>query len=59
MIQVKYVLIIGISEDGGCMLLTSCMKNVNAIKIVTSRLSFSPDSGGKEKPQTDIEAERL
>jgi len=46
MMHVKYVLIIGISDDGGCISLTTCMKNVSAIKIVISRLTFSPASGG-------------
>ena len=44
--DVKYVLIIGICDEGGCMSLTTCMKNVRAIKMVISRLTFSPASGG-------------
>ena len=46
MMDVKYVLIIGICDEGGCIELTTCMKNVRAIKIVISKLTFSPASGG-------------
>ena len=57
-IHVKYALINGVCEDGGCIALTVCVKNVKAIKIVISKLSFSPDSGGKQNPRTDIDAEK-
>ena len=58
MTHVKYVLINGMCEDGGCIESTTCVKNVKAINIVISKLSFSPDSGGKQNPRTDIDAEK-
>ena len=47
MMQEKYVPISGVSEEGGCISLTTFMKNVRDIKIVISNVTFSPDSGGK------------
>ena len=47
MMQEKYVPMRGVSDEGGCISLTTFMKNVNDIKIVISRVTFSPDSGGK------------
>ena len=47
MIQEKYVPISGVSDEGGCMSLTTFMKNVSDIKMVISNVTFSPDSGGK------------
>ena len=47
MMQEKYVPMRGVSDEGGCISLTTFMKNVKDIKIVISRVTFSPDSGGK------------
>ena len=37
----------GVSDEGGCISDTTFIKNVKDIKIVISRVIFSPDSGGK------------
>ena len=47
MIQEKYVPISGVSDDGGCISLTTFMKNVRDMRMVISNVTFSPDSGGK------------
>ena len=47
MIHEKYVPINGVSDDGGCISDTTFIKKVKDIRIVISRVIFSPESGGK------------
>ena len=47
MMQEKYVPMRGVSEEGGCMSETTFMKKVRDMRIVISKVTFSPDSGGK------------
>ena len=47
MIDEKYIPINGTLDEGGVILDTTFMKNINDIRIVISNVSFSPDSGGK------------
>ena len=54
MMQEKYVPISGVSLLGGCMLETMFMNIVRDINTVISRVTFSPESGGKLKPSTAI-----
>ena len=46
MMIVKYWLMIGICDAGGCIEPTACVKNVRASKMVISKVTFSPASGG-------------
>ena len=58
MMHEKYVPIKGVSEDGGCISETTFMKKVKDMRMVISKVTFSPDSGGKKKPKTAMEAMR-
>jgi hypothetical protein len=57
-IQLKYVPINGLSEVMGMIAETVLRKIVRERRMVTPKESFSPESGGKVKPNTAIEAIR-
>ena len=42
MMQEKYVPIKGVSDEGGCISETTFIKNVNDIRMVISKVTFSP-----------------
>jgi hypothetical protein len=57
-IQLKYVPINGLSEVMGMIAETVLREIVRERRMVTPKESFSPESGGKVKPNTAIEAIR-